>query len=157
MATTCTICADTSDAATLHTLECGHSFHSECIVQWFRSGNDTCPNCRSSAITARFERQTPQQRLTSLRRRRTIDQTTKSLILKHDQARDRAKVLNRERNAFRREHAQVFRSYHKLGRMLCNQIHRQRNLLRYIDATTTVVPLVTRHAMDTDTDESSTE
>ena len=29
-----------------HTLECGHRYHTGCIVPWFRSGQNTCPMCR---------------------------------------------------------------------------------------------------------------
>lgn len=28
------------------TLECGHIFHANCAVKWFRGGNKTCPLCR---------------------------------------------------------------------------------------------------------------
>ena len=30
----------------IHKLECGHCFHTECAITWFRSGYDTCPMCR---------------------------------------------------------------------------------------------------------------
>jgi len=26
--------------------ECQHSFHTNCIVEWFRRGNESCPKCR---------------------------------------------------------------------------------------------------------------
>ena len=29
-------------------LECQHAFHSNCIITWFRSGNNTCPSCRGT-------------------------------------------------------------------------------------------------------------
>ena len=29
------------------TLECNHTFHSDCIIKWFRSKNDSCPLCRA--------------------------------------------------------------------------------------------------------------
>ena len=30
-----------------YTLSCGHSFHTDCIVSWFRQKKDTCPCCRN--------------------------------------------------------------------------------------------------------------
>ena len=26
-------------------LKCGHAFHDECVLEWFKI-NNTCPNCR---------------------------------------------------------------------------------------------------------------
>ena len=50
----CCICRDTlADGASSPPLEeCGHcAFHVRCIVRWFRSGNATCPLCRSDPST----------------------------------------------------------------------------------------------------------
>ncbi len=42
----CAICAENGCD---HTLDgCNHSFHAHCIIAWFRTGNNTCPLCRSS-------------------------------------------------------------------------------------------------------------
>ena len=47
----CCIClqACSSSSSSTHTLECGHVFHTDCIVAWFRTrGNaGTCPMCRA--------------------------------------------------------------------------------------------------------------
>ncbi len=42
----CTICQDVMGEDGVHTLsECGHRFHTHCVVRWFRS-NGSCPLCR---------------------------------------------------------------------------------------------------------------
>ena len=30
----------------IHKLSCGHTFHTDCIMSWFRSKKNTCPYCR---------------------------------------------------------------------------------------------------------------
>jgi hypothetical protein len=42
----CTICLGQSENYRLH--ECNHPFCKECITEWIRMGNTTCPNCRGS-------------------------------------------------------------------------------------------------------------
>lgn len=49
----CTICSDlfdhSKDIAAIH---CGHTFHYECLVQWFQIGaGKTCPQCRKQVST----------------------------------------------------------------------------------------------------------
>ena len=46
----CTICADEGDESQKVRLECGHCFHVECCVQWFRYHHTSCPNCRDTAV-----------------------------------------------------------------------------------------------------------
>lgn len=43
---TCVVCMDALDA-NVHTMEqCGHKFHSACIIEWMRRGHMSCPTCR---------------------------------------------------------------------------------------------------------------
>ena len=48
----CAVCRDVllaendGNNCTTHTLECGHTFHIECVMAWFRQGQSSCPNCR---------------------------------------------------------------------------------------------------------------
>ncbi len=43
----CAICQDSLHESTTHKLECGHEFHTNCILSWFRSGQKSCPLCRN--------------------------------------------------------------------------------------------------------------
>jgi hypothetical protein len=47
----CSICLDTfSCLSKIKTLECNHSFHSDCIKEWLRI-RPTCPLCRKNVDT----------------------------------------------------------------------------------------------------------
>lgn len=45
VADTCSICLEQIHNSCA-TLECGHTFHANCISDWFRSQHVTCPECR---------------------------------------------------------------------------------------------------------------
>ncbi|XP_046553087.1 LOW QUALITY PROTEIN: uncharacterized protein LOC124262626 [Haliotis rubra] len=45
----CAICHDELEAQETQDLECGHTFHVECIRTWFKE-QSTCPNCRVHAL-----------------------------------------------------------------------------------------------------------
>jgi hypothetical protein len=46
----CCICLEDM-VDNIHTLKCNHRFHSECIIETFRSGLTDCPLCRQKAPT----------------------------------------------------------------------------------------------------------
>jgi hypothetical protein len=53
METCCVVCQDNViSSEERHALSCGHTFHVECIIEWFRRGDRTCPVCRDLGDTA---------------------------------------------------------------------------------------------------------
>ena len=46
----CAICTEAMKPCESHTLDCSHSFHTDCILKWFRSGGSTCPVCRCHGL-----------------------------------------------------------------------------------------------------------
>lgn len=42
----CSICLEDFSEEDTYKTECNHSFCKECLVNWFRLGNKTCPLCR---------------------------------------------------------------------------------------------------------------
>jgi hypothetical protein len=46
----CLICHDDIDSYQNYKLqECNHIYHTDCIIQWFRTGNVNCPYCNSKS------------------------------------------------------------------------------------------------------------
>jgi hypothetical protein len=47
----CMICQDTLSSATKYKLpECGHEYHTHCVVAWFRNGDSRCPYCGNNGV-----------------------------------------------------------------------------------------------------------
>jgi hypothetical protein len=44
----CSICYESIDSKQSYTLPCNHAFHTDCIIEWFRTGNPSCPYCRNT-------------------------------------------------------------------------------------------------------------
>ena len=46
----CLICHDDLNSCQKYSLpECNHEYHTDCIIQWFRTGNSNCPYCNSKS------------------------------------------------------------------------------------------------------------
>ena len=41
----CAICLSNINEKQNYKLECGHNFHTECILKWFRNSHNNCPCC----------------------------------------------------------------------------------------------------------------
>lgn len=49
----CSICLENINNEQNYILpECGHCFHTNCIMHWFRSGNTNCPYCNNNGINS---------------------------------------------------------------------------------------------------------
>jgi hypothetical protein len=47
----CMICKDELSCAQCYTLpECNHTYHTHCLVSWFRNGDSRCPYCGNKGI-----------------------------------------------------------------------------------------------------------
>lgn len=48
----CPIClSNMDDTNNIYRIECGHKFHTECIMKWFRSSKGQCPCCLDNPFT----------------------------------------------------------------------------------------------------------
>ena len=41
----CPICLDNLEGKPTYKIQCGHTFHTDCIMKWFRSSSGNCPCC----------------------------------------------------------------------------------------------------------------
>ncbi|KAL3625581.1 hypothetical protein CASFOL_031035 [Castilleja foliolosa] len=59
----CSICSERAKVgAQISVLQCGHAFHSRCVVGWLED-NRLCPTCKSPAYKRRFDHGPPFKRL----------------------------------------------------------------------------------------------
>ena len=124
MEETCSICLNLiGNSNDVHTLDCGHTFHTRCILNWFRSSNvsgSPCPLCRCSGSESSnlclFDIHT---RATYLRRRsrsKNIPKKLKKLILN---VRNREEMLRSKKQAlraFKSKNKESIKEYFKLRR-----------------------------------------
>lgn len=52
----CMICKDELECSQCYTLpECNHTYHTHCIISWFRNGDSRCPYCGNKGINHKKE------------------------------------------------------------------------------------------------------
>lgn len=104
----CTICAEeVTENGT--TLECGHTFHVHCVLEWFRQHQSTCPNCRSDGQMARWTRTTSAQRVAKLKRRKDLPVAVRKHIARYTALAAKRKKMNQEYRDFWKQHRSVLR------------------------------------------------
>ena len=108
----CSICQEdvTSDAE--HVLECGHTFHSSCLIRWLRHGNLSCPNCRDGL---RLEDNLPTFQLrtraryirSTIGRRKSAPAELRAIIARLQRAEEKEREVRLEYRQHRQEHGDV--------------------------------------------------
>lgn len=101
--TTCSICAcDVEEHGT--TLDCGHTFHVSCIIQWFRYEHTSCPNCRSTHTRHVWTARSAAQRVAALRRRTSVSPYIGGLLKRLEKARKTYERVKTEQSTFNVTH-----------------------------------------------------
>lgn len=155
----CTICGDNIDVQEKHTLECEHAFHTNCIVEWFRRGNMSCPLCRSEKLLSLRPINTL-HRIVMLKRESKKRHAPPCLILKVAQYRNALVELNeikKEYREFKRYNKLILQQQSRLlakTQMRTTSVSRRMNELREYAHPSVNVPLLTENE-ESDTDLSS--
>ena len=149
----CTICADDDVPSPVITLDCSHSFHAHCIVDWFRCHHDTCPNCRSTQVNLHKARLTPHQRVSRMLH---VQQLAPPVVRAHLKTYQRAatacKGVRKELRTFQQRHRDTLREHNRLRARYDRWTHKKEDLLTLLGRTVVPgVPLV--EAVEYDSDE----
>lgn len=117
MTESCSICLNDMKEK-CHTLECGHVFHTACLMHWFRSGGKACPLCRSNDNKHNLSYMDVRERCSYLRRKarnKTAPIELKRLYSMLLEAEAKFKRVRKERREFMTEHAGLRKKLRKLN------------------------------------------
>lgn len=130
----CTICAEAGENGdALTRLEpCGHVFHANCVVGWFRASNDSCPNCRSTGLVRRLEVKTVGQRIGEMRRKRRVTPEVRRALKRLDGYARRMKDLRKAEQKFAKENREVLKEYRRRRRLATGARWRHDRYRRYV-------------------------
>lgn len=129
----CSICSDamfpqTDSTHACHRLACGHSFHVDCIVQWFAHGQSSCPNCRYEDVMGRIVKRDLPSRISSARRRKNTPVEVRRLIKQYDDTKARHLKLKHEIRQHHATNREVYTIGNRLRARACHYAHRERML-----------------------------
>ncbi|XP_069792671.1 E3 ubiquitin-protein ligase TRAIP isoform X2 [Narcine bancroftii] len=136
----CTICSDYfdnfKDVAAIH---CGHTFHSDCLAQWFHSApSRTCPQCRIQ-VSARyivnklfFDVGEGEQVLDPETLQNELNSVKFQLLLKGKEKKDQQSIIDSLRNTLDKHSAKIESLTKKLNEAenLCSTLKKQ---VRYLE------------------------
>ena len=127
----CSICRHDSPDMSFHVLPCQHEFHTNCIIQWFRSGVDSCPLCRNVGETNMscwdiWERATYLRRMA---RRKDAPPELVNLVNALRRTEERLTKAKKEACQYKRRHKRVHKRQRELD---CKRwrAHRSKRTLR---------------------------
>jgi len=107
----CTICLGAFGETPIHTLQCGHAYHTTCIITWFRAGNPSCPLCRDEEENVQIV--TPQEavrRLKKIAKQKLAPKRLKKCVARLKKAEEAHTQAKRSLRDFERTHAGVLRT-----------------------------------------------
>ena len=141
----CSICFDEKNVS-VHTLDCGHCFHTECICNWFRRGNGGCPICRSNPFEVTEEPNIAinsyvynsgemKQRVSYLRRmsrKKNAPTNLKNYIKRLKKAEDNIKDIRARMSSIKNDNITVFKSWQKECTMCYRSYRNKRRIFTEI-------------------------
>ena len=120
----CTICADEGDESQKVRLECGHCFHVECCVQWFRYHHTSCPNCRDTAVCCTAIVSSQQRVRSLIGKKASVPGVVRRRIGVYQRCKARMQELKSSLDEYCKEHRHVFKGLRALRRKVHVQAER---------------------------------
>ena len=117
----CPICVEAIEGESCHELSgCRHAFHPNCIIEWMRRGNLTCPTCRSSlsdtsSYTMPLDVWDRASYMRSIANRPTSPPELKRLLSKLRDAESKLRAASSAMRDFKRSHSEYLRTERKLS------------------------------------------
>ncbi|MBP01733.1 MAG: hypothetical protein CMM25_02830 [Rhodospirillaceae bacterium] len=128
----CSICLEQLE--TQHSLDCGHSFHPSCIVNWFRRGHDSCPECRDVVTlkTTYMDVWSRAKLVIRIATKKNGDKKVKKAYLSYKKTKENFKKIKEEHKLFKREHREIINKFHTLRRTYWQLRRRERDKRRQL-------------------------
>ena len=110
----CSICFDPLSDRPSTTIDCEHPFHVDCIIRWFRTDHNDCPQCRSLPIREGAVMNVRNMTLRQFARRKNAPRELKVLVSRLKRAEQASRDVRREFSDYKREHQSVLHDYRRL-------------------------------------------
>jgi hypothetical protein len=131
----CTICLEPISESNKYCLPaCNHTFHTGCILNWFRSGHRSCPLCRDLRFpnVSFMDAEHRAKYYRNAARKNNAPKALKKAVRKLINTENRKKCLYKEKRKFEKENAEIIKTYRKFNKRyydLLDKIDDQTHLL----------------------------
>lgn len=132
----CAICCETCEDDHTTTLSCNHSYHTSCILEWYRIGNSNCPLCRDDPEYS-YERSWRERfAMISRKKRTSLPKEVQREFAKLDKARQNEREAKREATEYYNTHKEIIKKNRRLAKRPFTFKLTQRRLMKRIGRTT---------------------
>ena len=97
--------------------ECNHKFHTECLIQWFRTDHSNCPMCNGFQEPEKIPyivKPSMFKLIVDFSRRKKAPKQLKKMIEKYKKSKDKSVLSARKFSQFKRENKKILSQFKKL-------------------------------------------
>lgn len=125
----CAVCLSSINEKDKYKLECGHIFHTECIIKWFRNSSGHCPCCwdnkKKPSFYGVWERPYINARCKSLEKfsKKEDDKKLKKQVEKLNKKQEEYDTLFQERKILKKtdEYIYIMKSVNDINKKIYNK------------------------------------
>jgi hypothetical protein len=112
----CSIClTDLHQNNNTHNIpECGHTFHSNCLIDWLRIGDRTCPMCRGVQNNRRRLKPNILRMLIAYSKRKNAPKPLVKLVTKYKKIKEELDTSVKKVTSYKKTHKDIFKEKYKL-------------------------------------------
>jgi hypothetical protein len=139
----CSICLEKLENNKYQIQECKHEFHSNCLLSFFRTGNTSCPLCRSmSTITNSGCNSFSIKTILNYSKRKNANKGVVNMVKNYKKIKELEKESKKELSEFIKKHKEIFSIKRKLINKKWRTFRRLRQIKNNI-ASIVVLPINT--------------